>query len=155
VIESKFATEQLRRLQGLSFFPTEAPAVRELRLSIEAAASDAIAVRVVGRWLEESTDAPKPAQLRNLLYAENELHRETVGKCVVCGGVGAVTVWKLVTYRGNSFTVQAAKTLECKDYEEAMDYTRRLVAWQEENPSANQQTVLSAAERCGCVGGEG
>tara|TARA_R110000868_G_scaffold40694_3_gene140116 strand:- start:97 stop:564 length:468 start_codon:yes stop_codon:yes gene_type:complete len=154
MIDSKFATEQLRRLQGLSFFPTEAPAVRELRLSIEVAASDAIAVRVVGRWLEESADAPKPAQLRNLLYAENELHKQTVGKCMACGGVGAVTVWKLVTYRGNSFTVQSIKTLECRNQEEALDYTRRLVEWQAENPSANQQTVLSAAARCGCAGGE-
>jgi hypothetical protein len=79
MIESKFASEQIDRLSGLSFFPkpvkgdTAAQAAyKELRLALECAATDAIGKLVVDDWLKNSADAPKPAQLRKAAYDENE-----------------------------------------------------------------------------------
>ena len=77
MIETKFATEQLERLSGLSFFPrpvksdtASQAAFRELRLALECATSDAIAKRVVDDWIRQSPEAPKPAELRKLVYDE-------------------------------------------------------------------------------------
>ena len=74
MIDSKFAAQQLERLAGLNFFPKgagEKAALKELRLALECAASDAIGKRVVDDWLRNEADAPKPAQLRRAAYDEN------------------------------------------------------------------------------------
>lgn len=79
MIQSKFAGEQIDRLSGLSFFPkpvkgdTQAQAAyKELRLALECAATDAIGKLVVDDWLKTNADAPKPAELRGLVWVENE-----------------------------------------------------------------------------------
>lgn len=79
MIETKFATEQLERLSGLSFFPkpikgdtASQAAFRELRLALECATSGAVAKRVVDNWIREATEAPKPADLRKMVYDEND-----------------------------------------------------------------------------------
>lgn len=79
MIETKFATEQLDRLSGLSFFPrpvkgdtASQAAFRELRLALECAATDSIGKQVVDDWLRNHAEAPKPAELRAAAYDENK-----------------------------------------------------------------------------------
>lgn len=79
MIDSKFAGQQIDRLSGLSFFPKATKgdtagqaAYKELRLALECAASEAIGKIVIDDWLRNNADAPKPAELRGLAYAENE-----------------------------------------------------------------------------------
>jgi len=88
MISSTFATEQIQRLSGLSFFPTpkkgdpaSIAAHKELRLALECAATDSIGKIVVDDWLKNNADAPKPAELRRAAYDENErLEREEAAK---------------------------------------------------------------------------
>lgn len=73
-------------------------------------------------------------------------------KCEICGGSGSVTGWHLVTYRGNSFTIQKSELIrDVLDPIAADLFMVGLAAHMAANPDAPRQTVLSAAKRCSCI----
>ncbi len=76
MIDAKFADSQIKRLAGLDFFPTGKDAVKELVLALMVSETDAIAARVVTDFLNERTAAPKPAEIRQAAYTENERIQE-------------------------------------------------------------------------------
>lgn len=92
MITQEFSGIQIERLMGLDYFPSNKAAVKELRLAIEAAGSEAIATRIVTDWLAEHSEAPKPAELRRLVVAAKpgpdleELRPDP--HCARCGGEG-------------------------------------------------------------------
>lgn len=167
MIDAKIASRQIERLKGLNFFPTEAPALKELRLAAECAASEAILVAAVGSWLGDtssvrkdsgelaSTSCPKPAELRRILYGLNEQHNESLTKCRKCGGAGANTVWRLVTYKGAGNGIERSEAIpDARNNEMAMAFARQVADYQRENPNALRQMVVSAAELCECRRGQ-
>ena len=62
--------------------------------------------------------------------------------CRACDGAGFISVWKLVTYKGNSFNIERSEALPEYNYEMAMEFARKL---------PDNQTVLSAARACACL----
>mgnify|MGYP001165934442 CR=1 FL=1 len=153
MIDKATAARQLERLTGLDFFPREAPAKKELLLAIQDAVNEAVAAQVISDWLRESSACPKPAELRRAVNAAQESLLEQRRECQTCGGQGAVTVWRLVTYRGNSFTVHKTEALpDVNDNEAAQKFSRMLAERYAEHTGLNRQTVLSAAKSCACRG---
>lgn len=68
-------------------------------------------------------------------------------KCALCDGNRFVTVWRLVTYHGNSMKIKHSEKLDCpRGYEDAMLFAKKIAA----NPGTERQAVLSAAASCSC-----
>ena len=147
MIPSTTAARQLERLSGLDFFPREAPAKKELRLAIECAITEQIAASVVSEWLAESNTCPKPAEIRRLINSRQEDIREQRRNCPECDGTGFVTVWKLLTYNGNSYNVRRSETLpQIQRQEQANAFLADMAR----SPTNLNQTVLTAAKPCQC-----
>ncbi len=106
MIDSTTAAKHMERLSGLSFFPKEAPAKKELRLAIEIAITEAIAAAAISEWLSESAQCPTPAEIRRLINAKQERLIEDRWHCELCGGVGWITV-----FRGG---LSGARECECR-----------------------------------------
>ena len=151
MIDKTTAARQLERLSGLDFFPREAPAKKELLLAMQDAVSEAVAAQVASDWLRESSACPKPSELRRAINAAQESLLEQRRECQTCGGQGAVTVWRLVTYRGHSFVVEKTEALPgVTDNEDAQKFSRMLAERYSQHPELKRQTVLSAAKSCPC-----
>lgn len=151
MIDKKFAATEIERLVGLKFFPTTTAARKELIVAAQSAPSEAVLSLIVGEWAQHSTDAPKPAELRRQLHEKAQANEERRKKCDICNGEGVVTVWKLVTYMGQSFTMKTASTLkDITTNEQAQEFSRKLAEHIAANPKAERQTVLTAAKNCIC-----
>ncbi len=72
MIEKQFAANEVSRLAGLNWFPREPLPLNELILAVQSAATEVIAVYVVSEWLREQSEAPKPAQIRRMIWEEND-----------------------------------------------------------------------------------
>jgi len=147
MISKEVCESQIGRLEGLSYYPRDKPeAIRDLAAALKAAGNDAICVAVVNAWVEENSEAPKPADLRRLIWAENEKADEPPGKhkrCPLCGGGGWLTVWMLITYQGNSFIVRRREIIpNIRKQEDADKFCKKL---------GDGQTVLSGAIPCECL----
>lgn len=68
----KYAKEQIKRLSGLNFFPTEPAAVKELVTVISGAETERVASELICAVLDEFTECPKPAELRKFVYDRYE-----------------------------------------------------------------------------------
>jgi hypothetical protein len=151
MLDSKLAAKQVERLMGLNFFPVQATARKELILAAQCALSEAVLEKVISDWLGEATECPKPAELRRLSYEANERYAEKKAACTLCEGSGFITVWKLVTYKGNGFVVIGAETLQdVTTAEEASQRAEELNRFLLANPKARKQQILSAAKLCSC-----
>lgn len=75
MIDRKHAEAEIARLAGLdNFTPSEArsKATDELVLALMAAETEIIATVVINEWLHTQREVPKPADLRALVWTENE-----------------------------------------------------------------------------------
>jgi hypothetical protein len=71
MISEKFATEQVRRLQSLKFFPTDKVAVKELASALRSAAdTELIASNAIDELTSTLTDCPVPADIRRAVFAK-------------------------------------------------------------------------------------
>lgn len=151
MIDQKQAAGQVERLCGLDFFPKEKAARKELLLAAQSADSEEILKMAVADWVAERGQCPKPSELRRVINSLNEKFHTAVAKCSICFGAGVVTIWKLITYKGKSFTVLRAETLpDVNDTESANAFIAKLMEHEMLNPPANRQTVLTAAKNCVC-----
>lgn len=90
------------------------------------------------------------AALKSQDWRENRTH---TGRCSACQGVGFLMAWELITYRGKSLSVKHREGLPYIQNQDQADlYAHELLAFGEDNPQADRQTVLSAAKLCGCHG---
>ena len=150
MIDESFAREQVARLSGLDQFPKASAAIKELMLALQAAKTKAIAEQVISTVLEVSTSdnprCPLPADIRRLVWERNEAEG-TKPRCPRCGGTGWGIVYELITYAGKSLHVHKKERLpDIHNDEEAFALQRQIDAAGVEN-----QIVLSAARRCGCL----
>jgi hypothetical protein len=72
MIDKRIASAQVDRLAGLNWYPRDGVAQIELILAVEASENEFIAAYVIDQWIRYQTEAPKPAALRSLVWAENE-----------------------------------------------------------------------------------
>lgn len=76
---------------------------------------------------------------------------QTRPKCKDCDGNGFLTVYKLVTFKGASSTVESSETItNCRNQEQFLEYGRQLKAKLAANPQSARQIVQSAAKPCHC-----
>ncbi len=96
MIDRKHAANEIGRLIGLNFFPTDQKALKELVTSLSFAATEIIATAVINEWLESQNQRPTPADLRRMVAAENVKHEERmeqarivpIANCKRCGDCG-------------------------------------------------------------------
>lgn len=72
MIDKRVASAQVDRLAGLNWYPRDGAPQIELIMAVEAAENEFIASYVVDQWLHYQTESPKPAELRALIWTENE-----------------------------------------------------------------------------------
>lgn len=153
MIDAKYAGEQVARFTGLDFFPQESAARKELVKAAQTAMSEEILFAAVSDWMESSSKCPKPAEIRAFISSRNFETQERRTKCQRCGGSGAVTIWRLVTYRGNSYvSVRQENLQQVTNQAQANEFTAALLQFAQENPNSPRQTVLTFAEQCSCGG---
>jgi hypothetical protein len=99
MIDIAFANEQLRRLKSMKYFPSDEAAQRELVMACAVADTYDICHKVIGEMVCDSSECPAPADIRRMIYAENERHaeRRKKTKCPICGGTGFISGIFLVT----------------------------------------------------------
>jgi hypothetical protein len=150
MIDQNIAAEQVRRLSGLDHYPRgedQKAGLRELRKTAEAAHSAKVLERVIDDILATTNRCPAPAHLRAALWEEGEKHKEKQATCPKCGGTGWTIIYELITYAGKSLHVHKKERLpDIHNDEEAFAFQRQIDAAGVEN-----QIVLSAARRCGCL----
>lgn len=72
MINRGHAGNEIGRLIGLNYFPTDRKAVAELVTALSFARNEIIATAVINDWLESSSERPTPADIRRLVANHNE-----------------------------------------------------------------------------------
>lgn len=145
----KFARAQLGRIGHLPGFPESPLAIRDYigilcRMGTQEGIERLMDEIVAAEWER----CPTAHQLGTIGHNLREARKQKKATCKICEGTGAVIIWNLVTYYGNSLKVQSQERLtDITSQEQAMNFARQIA----ENPGTNRQMVLSAAERCGCL----
>lgn len=94
MIEESYARQQIRRLSGLSFFPTDPVAVKEMVVALRDVAKDEAAARAtVDELLAAATECPKPAEIRRAVHARGaadakDYNKPQPTKCGKCDDSG-------------------------------------------------------------------
>lgn len=139
MISQTEAAHQMERLSGLDFYPREDGGKKELLSALQAAKTVEVAARAVTTWLEGQRECPKPADMRRLIW-ERQGEAEKVPVCQ-CGGSGWLTIYRLVTYKGRSLTIDHSEPLNL-DFEERLALREKL---------GENQEILSGAAACSCL----
>jgi hypothetical protein len=149
MVKSEFerhVESQLKRLSHLVGFPTAPEGLRDYCAALAVAKTSERVQRVVAAFVgdAEMQRCPTAAQLRGLAYDLLQADGENERRCGVCGGAGAITAWKLVTYHGKSTQIKHVEGVLERD---ARSLAERLAA---APIGADRQMVLSAAKECEC-----
>ena len=144
MIERKFAQDQISRMIGLDYFPSEQKAQKELLDALMWAKTDAIAVATINEWMTDSSRRPTPHDIRRIVSEHNERYERQLEesgrpKCLICGGCGMTTHHFLVTYRGKSFGIEKSENIDHLSFEEITEFRKKL---------PDHQTILSGARNC-------
>lgn len=147
MIDKRVASEQVERLAGLDWYPHDGLAQIELIRAAESAENEFIAAHVVNEWVKYYTAAPKPAQLRALIHAENEKLRLQKRKpdCERCENTGVLIRWVISWTEmdgGEMVRKRAYVASEGYGLQEVGRMTRSAMA-----------SVCSAAVPCSCTRG--
>jgi hypothetical protein len=94
MIERHVAQQHVERFAGLDWYPREGAAFRELVTAMQTAPSEVIAEIVTSGWIESQREAPKPSDLRHLIYREVERFQQEFppAPCAICQGTGYIIV---------------------------------------------------------------
>jgi hypothetical protein len=93
MIGKQHAGNEIGRLIGLNFFPSDPKAVKELVAALTFASTEAIATTVINDWLESENQRPTPADIRRMVMSENQkwaeyLERQKIAPDIVCKRCG-------------------------------------------------------------------
>lgn len=143
MIDERVIHDLLQRLAALDWYPKDnRHGINDLVSVLRTARTDAIAIDSVNVWIDDQPRCPRPSELRTLIESKNVGYDSQKAKCPNCDGCGFITVWQLVTYKGNSFLIDKREDLPGLDYASAMEFAAKL---------PDHQTVLSAARPCECA----
>lgn len=155
MIDKRYATEQVRRFLSYDkwlFSIENKPILDEMVNAAMVATSEGICFGVIDEWVTRQDKMPTPAALRRLMYEENAKYTERKQSCPHCGGTGFVTIFSLVTYRGQSLAaVRNERLMEIQTHEQAAKFGDEIAAAAQMNPTAAKQAVLSGAAPCTCL----
>ena len=100
MIDKKHAGNEVGRMIGLDYFPTNGRAIAELVSVLRLSDTEAIATMVVNDWIEASRERPTPADLRRMVAGYNELRKQRIqqeheaiqrpSECSLCDDSGIV-----------------------------------------------------------------
>lgn len=144
MIEQATASKQVERLAQMFGYPRNEPrALKELHLALMSAKSVALADSVINGILSLATAdsrCPMPGDLRRLVW---DRQGDTSGgaKCEQCNGDGWITVYRLVTYKGRSLTIEKSEPLNL-NFEEMIAFRKKL---------PENQEILSGSVPCSCL----
>jgi hypothetical protein len=159
MVKPEFASEQIRRLAGLNYYPREddyAPALKELVEAARGADSEECLKTAISAILYDAEDCPKPADIRRVVRVENDRARELAesqrkesekrGPCEFCHGTG----WAVRTYI-------LTRTAEEISGEVKPRVTKQYLLNDAEIETAKKslspgQEVISGVDRCSCQG---
>lgn len=151
------ATEQLKRIAHLPGFPREPVAIADYKAALCSLGEPGSIERLMDDVTHQdamrgdSPRAPTASELWRLAFDRKERQQRSLKNCDLCDGQGVVTVWKLVTYFGRTFKIKNTETLhDVHGQEQANERIKNLMAWLEQNPQPDNQTILTAAKRCAC-----
>ena len=105
MISLEFAQAEIERLDATDTYHMKTPqALQELIRVLMESASESEAHRVISIWIETERACPTPADLRNMLRAQDPQpeQREQHRGCPECQGTGYVIVYELVTRTGGA-----------------------------------------------------
>jgi hypothetical protein len=72
MIGKDLAIKQIARLSGLSGFPGEPEAKRELVIALRSCLNDEHAERLITEWIQSYSFTPKPAEIRRIAFRMQE-----------------------------------------------------------------------------------
>ena len=146
------AMDQLKRLMHVRGFPKERAAIEDYLMALMMMQTFEGVTRLMDELAQtEWIDFPQAAMIRRLAYDRTENLRRQKRQCRECGGSGFKTVWFLITYHGKSLSPKKHELLvQVGNQEEADEFSRKVKAFLDANPKADQQMVVSAAEDCSC-----
>ena len=75
MIDRKHASNEIGRLIGTDYFPSEVKAQKELITALTYALTEPIATAVINEWLLTMRTRPTPADLRGMVAQQNEKYR--------------------------------------------------------------------------------
>lgn len=78
MISKHDAGQEIGRLIGLDYFPSDPKAINELVVALTYAETNIIAVAVINEWLEDQSRRPTPAALRRMVADHNEARKATM-----------------------------------------------------------------------------
>ena len=144
MIDLRFATDQVARMMGLDYFPSEPKVQKELIEALRWAKTDVIAVATINDWISQESRRPTPADIRRIVAAHNErwerlLEDSGRPKCSVCGGSGMTVHDFLITYRGKSLSIERSENIDHLNFEQISEFRKKL---------PEHQTILSGARDC-------
>lgn len=134
---------QVERLAGMSFFPREKAAIRELVIALKYANSMEQAELGVNEVLSSSTSdtrCPMPYDLRLIIKAIQDRH-DRQPKCSLCHGNSVISVPVLVTYKPGGYDVAKAVQLAGYSQQAIVELRGKLTEGQD---------IISAAVPCDC-----
>lgn len=94
MIDEVYARQQIRRLSGLSFFPVDPVAAKEMVVALRDVAKDeAMALAVIDDLLATATECPKPADIRRAVHSKGAAKEKDYAvpnptECLVCSDTG-------------------------------------------------------------------
>ena len=134
------ATNEVQRMAQLESYPRWDDAARaELITAAQSARSlDSLATVVEG-IMRNSTQCPRPSELRQLLNPPAAWRPSAAKRCAVCNGTGWEIIWMLHTFEsGRSNYVRKEKLTEAQAN----------ALWPKLEPQ--KQMIYSGAKRCTC-----
>jgi len=143
---------ELKRLAHVRGFPKEAKAIQDYLMALMVMETfEGVTALMDDLASTEWIDFPQAAMVRRMAYERTEALRKQRAACAECGGSGFKTVWFLTTYHGMSLAPKKHERLrDIHSQGEADDFSRVLQVWMDDNPKADRQMVVSAAENCAC-----
>lgn len=144
MIDLRFATDQVARMMGLDYFPSEPKVQREIIDMLRWSKTEAIAVAVINEWITDNPRRPTPADIRRVVANHNERWEQLLSecgrsKCSVCGGCGMTVHDFLVTYNGKTLAISQSENIDHLNFEQISDLRKKL---------PEHQAILSGARDC-------
>lgn len=144
--------KQLGRIAHLPGFPREVEAIKDYKSALAILLTPQSVTRLIGDIVNDPgiERCPTSATIREMASERMRVQHKSQRECDICAGSGSVTVYKLVTYKGNSYVVDRAETITGSpakpDWVAARELSERIAA----NPGSARQMVLTAAKECQC-----
>jgi len=149
MIDEATASLQVQRFVGLRGFPTAAAGQRELIRAMQGCVDARAAQSIADDWLSTETQSPYPTDIRRKISEQPHARK---ARCPECNGDGWLPRVKLVTYKSNSFALDASEDITHMTYADQLDLRSKLHGPNAQpTPGLKRQDILSCVVPCRCL----